>query len=79
MCGQPLLVVGDFNADLGVIPCLAKGISSGPFFDLVLAHPVGARKDPDATCTFKLDECAGFRRDLVVASPMLWLRRLPVG
>ena len=26
--GQPLLIVGDFNADPGVIPCLAKGISS---------------------------------------------------
>ena len=69
MCGQPLLVVGDFNADLGVIPCLAEGISSGPFVDLALAHPVGAAKDPDATCTFKLDECAGSRRDLVVACP----------
>ena len=37
------------------------------FFDLALAHPVGAGKDPDATCTFKLDECAGSRRDPVVA------------
>ena len=29
--GWPLLVVGDLNADPGVIHCLAKGISSGRF------------------------------------------------
>ena len=79
MCGQPLLIVGDFNADLGVIPCPAKGISSGPFVDLALAHPVGAGEDPDATCRFKLDDCAGSRRALWLLAPMLWLRRLPVG
>ena len=50
------------------------------FFILLFAHPVGAGKDPDATCTFKLDECAGSRRDFVwLLAPMLWLRRLPVG
>ena len=40
--GQPLLVVGDFNADPGVVPCLSKGISFGRFVDLALAYSVGA-------------------------------------
>ena len=35
--GQPLLIAGDLNADPGVVPCLAKGISSAKFVDLVLA------------------------------------------
>ena len=67
---QPFLIVGDFNADPGVIPCVAKGISSGRFVDLALAHSVGAGKEPDAICRFKLDECAGSRRDCVVACPI---------
>ena len=32
--GQPLLIAGDLNADLAVIPCLAKCISAGRFVDL---------------------------------------------
>ena len=35
--GQPFLIVGDLNAHPGIIPCLAKGIASGRFCDLVLA------------------------------------------
>ena len=34
--GQPMLVVGDLNADPEVIPCLAKGIASGRLVDLLL-------------------------------------------
>ena len=64
---QPLLIVGDVNADPGVIPCLAKGISSRRFVDLALAYSVGAGKEPDMTCKFKFDECAGSWRDFVVA------------
>ena len=56
---QPLLIVGGFNADLGVIPCLAKGTSSGRFVDLALASSVRAGSEPDMTCKFELDECAG--------------------
>ena len=67
--GQPQLVVGDSNADPGVLPCLAKGVSSGRFVDLALAHSVGAGMEPDMTCKFKLDERAGSRRDFVVACP----------
>ena len=52
-----MLVVG-FFAD----PDLAKGI----FVDLALASSVGASKEPDTTCKFQLDECAGSRREFVV-------------
>ena len=37
-----MLVVGDFDADPGVVPCLAKGICEGRFVDLALAYSVGA-------------------------------------
>ena len=40
--GKPLLVAGDLNADPGISPCLAKGIASGRFIDLALAHSLGA-------------------------------------
>ena len=50
--GQPLLIAGDLNADPGVIPCLAKGISAGKFVDLALAYSLGAGRKPDATCKF---------------------------
>ena len=52
--GQPLLIVGDLNADPGDISCLAKGISSGRFVDRALAHAVRARLEPDMTCKFQL-------------------------
>ena len=39
--GQPLLIAGDLNADPGVIPSLAKGISSGKFVD----ECAGSRRD----------------------------------
>ena len=50
--GQPLLIAVDLNADLAVIPCLAKGISAGRFVDLALAYSRGAGVAPDATCKF---------------------------
>ena len=37
------------------------------FVDLALAYSVGAGVEPDVTCNFKLDECAGSGRDFVVA------------
>ena len=67
--GQPVLIVGNFHADPGIIPGLARGISSGRFVDLALAHLVGAGVEPGMNCKFKLDECAGSRRDSVVACP----------
>ena len=67
--GQPMLLVGDFNADPGVIPCLAKCIASGRLVDLALAYSLGVGKEPDATCRFKLDEGVGTRRDFFVDCP----------
>ena len=46
-----------------------KGIASGRFVDLALAHSVGNGKEPDATCKFKLDGSAGTRRDCMLACP----------
>ena len=63
---QPLLVAGDLNADPAVIPCLAKGISAGRFVDLALAYSLAEGRKPDATCKFRLGECAGARRDIIV-------------
>ena len=67
--GQPLLIVCDLNADPGVIPCLAKGISAGSFVDLALAYSLRAGSKPYATCKFSLDECAGSRWDFMVGCP----------
>ena len=41
---QLLLIVGDFNAAPGIIPCLAKSISSGRSVDLALAFSLGVGK-----------------------------------
>ena len=51
--GQQVPIVGDFNAEAGVIPCFAKGLSAGGFVDLSLAYSVGAGVEPDMTCRFK--------------------------
>ena len=61
--GQPMLIAGDLNADLAVIPCLAKGISAGGCVDLALAYSLGAGLTPDTTCTFNRDDGTGSRRD----------------
>ena len=66
---QLLLVVRDLNADPGVILSMAKGISACRLIDLALAHSLGPGMEPDAACRFRLDECAGTRRDSLVACP----------
>ena len=70
--GQPLLIAADLKADPGVIPCLAKDISSGKFVYLALAYSLGTGRKPDASCKFKLDECAG-------SAAMRWRLPLLVG
>ena len=67
--GQPLLIAGDLNDDLAVIPCLAKGISAGRFVDLAPAYFRGAGVAPDATCKFSREEGTGSRRDFIVGCP----------
>ena len=67
MCtGQPVLIAGDLNADPAVIPFLAKGISAGKFVDRALAYSLREGKRPDATCKFRLEDCAGSRRDFIL-------------
>ena len=41
MLVNPMLIVGDLNADPAVILCLSKGISAGRFIDLALACTLG--------------------------------------
>ena len=60
VCGSPLSALSLVTLN-GIIPCLAKGIAS----DLALAHSVGSGKEPDASCRFRLDECAGTRGDFM--------------
>ena len=64
--GQPVLIAGDLNAEPAVIPCSAKAITARRFVDLAVAYPLGEGKRPAATCKFKLDECSGTRRDLIL-------------
>ena len=67
--GQPMLIVGDLNADPAVIPCLAKGISAGRYVDLALAYSLGAGLAPDVTCRFNREDGTGTRRDFFVGCP----------
>ena len=67
--GQPMLIVGDLNADPAVIRCLAKGISAGRYVDLAFAYSLGAGLAPDATCRFSWEGAAGSREDFFVGCP----------
>ena len=68
--GQPMLIAGDLDADLAVIPCLAEGISAGRFVHLALAYSLGAGLAPDVTCRFSREDGTGSRMDFFV-----WLSR----
>ena len=59
VCWASSAFCGDLNADPGIIPTLAKGIAAGRFVDLALAHSIGAGMEPEVTCRFTLDDCAG--------------------
>ena len=67
--GQPMLIVGDLNADPAVIPCLAMGISAGRYVDLALAYSLGAGAAPDAACRFSREDGTGSRMDFFVGCP----------
>ena len=67
--GQPVLIVGDFNAEPIVIPSLTKGIMDGHWIDLEQAFATG-RDAPSRICQFQLDEDKGSRRDFVLAFPI---------
>ena len=53
--GQPVLIAGDLNADPAVIPCLAKGISTGKFVDLALAYSLRDGRRLDTTYKSRLE------------------------
>ena len=44
--GQPCVLVGDFNVEPTNIPCLAKGISAGPWVDFEEAWALNAGLQP---------------------------------
>ena len=67
--GQPVLLVGDLNADPGTIPCLAKRNVAVQLVDLALACSVGSGVELDMTCKLNLEECTASTRDFVVACP----------
>ena len=77
--GQPLLIVGDLNADPGVIPCFAKGISSGRFVDLALACSLGAGGCRMPLANLSLMSVVGLVGTVWLVAPMLWLRLLLPG
>ena len=72
MCcaGQPVILVGDFNADPTVIPSLAKGILDGHWIDIEVAFTTRRGVAPSRTCQFQLDEDKGSRGDFVLACPI---------
>ena len=67
---QPVILVGDFNADPTVIPSLAKGIMNGHWIDVEEAFATGRGVAPSRTCQFQLDADKGSRRDFVLACPI---------
>ena len=56
MCcaGQPVILVGDLNADPSVIPSLAEGMSHGAWIDVEKAFAKGRGVAPTFTCQFQL-------------------------
>ena len=66
---QPIILIGDFNADPSVIPSFAKGTSDGGLIDLEVALPLARGLRPHPTCQFQRDEGRGTRRDFALVSP----------
>ena len=67
--GQPMLIAGDLNAGPAVIPCLAKGISSGRYADLALAFLWVLDSLLILLVRFNRDDGTGSRRDFFVGCP----------
>ena len=71
MCcsGQLVMLVGDRNADLSVIPSPAKSMADGAWIDVEKAFATGRGVAPSPTCQFQLGEGNGTRRDFALAYP----------
>ena len=67
---QPRLVVGDFNVEPTKIPCLAKGISAGLWFDFEEAWALAAGLQPALACKRNWTAAGGHRRDFVLGCPI---------
>ena len=68
--GQPVILVGDLNADPTIILSLAQGIMNGHWIDVDQAFAIGRGVAPARTCQFQLDEDKGSRRDFTLACPI---------
>ena len=69
-CGQPCLLVGDFNVEPTKIPCLARGISAGLWVDFEEAWALAAGLQPTPTCKRCWTAAGGHRRDFVIGCPL---------
>ena len=69
-CGQPYLLVGDFNVEPNKIPCHAKGISAGLWVDFEEAWALAAGLQPTPTCKRSWAAAGGHRRDFVTGCPL---------
>ena len=69
-CGQPCLLVGDFNVEPTKIPCLAKGISAGLWFDLEGSWALATGRQPTRTCKRSWTATGGHRWDFVIGCPL---------
>ena len=72
MCcsGQPVMLVGDLNADPLSIPAPAKSMSNGAWIDVEKPFATGRGVAPALTCQFQLDEGKGTRRDFALVCPV---------
>ena len=66
---QPRLIVGDFNVEPNLIPCMLKGIGLGLWVDFEEAYARATGKTPGVTCKMCFGS-AGSRRDFMVACPL---------
>ena len=64
--GQPCLIIGDFTVDPTKIPCLAKGISAGLWFDLESAWALACGGQPAVTCELTWGSAGGHLGDFMV-------------
>ena len=63
---QPSMLVGDFNVEPTKIPCLAKGVSAGPWVDFEEAWALATGLQRGVTCKRTWDSAGGHRRDFMV-------------
>ena len=68
--GQPCILVGDFIVEPTKIPCLAKGISAGPWVNLEASWALASGGQPAPDCKRAWNSCGDHRRDFTVGCPL---------